>query len=741
MLSLKIKCEQFLCAALLCLSALFATAYGQQKPEQTPTPPPQNPEEEVVRVNTELVQTDVMVFDKQGRFVDNLQREHFSLRIDGKPQPISFFERVTAGTVNEEVQLAAARGRAAATSIKDQAAPKPLDRGRTIFFFVDDLHLEPANVPRMRTMIQRFIDQEMGQNDQVAIASASGQIGFLQQVTDNKAVLRAALARLKPRGFAFRDLERPPMTEYQALNIERYDRDTTDYFVERMLLDFPGMGRDSVVEMVRGRARSILQQTSSVTINTLNTLGSLVRSAAPLTGRKLLFFISDGFFIDDRVSGTQTTLRRIVDAAARGGVVIYTIDARGLSTGMEDASTEVAFDPTGRLARANSGQLAASQEALYTLAADTGGRALLNSNEPSAAVTAAVKETSTYYLLAWRPEGEEQRGGKFRRIEVSLIGRPDLTVRVRRGFFDADATNPKPAKSGKKENSRPTPRSVDGDLRAAIGSLYPLTNLVTSLISNYVDVPAGGPTPRPILTTWVKVQSRELTFTQSGDKSTAALDIAGIVFNHEGKQAASFRDRINITSTSANTATRPDRPIAYNHQTQLTPGLYQVRVAIRDEQSGRTGSATQWIEIPDLTSRQLSMSSVFLGERANEMGENKSETDDLPQAPLSIDRRSSANSRLRFLLYIYNAARETSASSSASPDVALQIQVFRDNQPVLTTPLRKVATDGIADLARIPYAAELSLEGLPAGHYLLKITAIDRIAKTSTTQSVKFEIV
>ena len=54
-----------------------------------------------------------------------------------------------------------------------------------------------------------FIENEMNQNDEAAITSASGQIGFLQQLTDQKAVLRAALARVKYRPYSVRDFERP----------------------------------------------------------------------------------------------------------------------------------------------------------------------------------------------------------------------------------------------------------------------------------------------------------------------------------------------------------------------------------------------------------------------------------------------------------------------------------------------------------------------------------------------------
>jgi hypothetical protein len=105
---------------------------------------------------------------------------------------------------------------------------------------------------------------------------------------------------------------------------------------------------------------------------------------------------------------------------------------------------------------------------------------------------------------------------------------------------------------------------------------------------------------------------------------------------------------------------------------------------------------------------------------------------------LNILRRFARSSRLRFVTFIYNGTH--GASATPPPDLAIQIQLLRDSQPVLTTTLRKIATEGIADLARIPYAAEIPLGNLRAGRYLLKATVIDRIAKTSATQQVNFEI-
>src|SRR6185436_3196315 len=151
--------------------------------QQTNRPDSSDRIDEVIRINTSLVQTEVMVFDRKGRFVADLKPEQFELNLNGTKQPVSFFERVTAGSALEAMQLSAARG-----SVSEQAELRktnvaPTERGRMLFFFLDDVHLSPASLTRAREALQKFVDEQMNPNDQVAIVSTSGQIGFLQQLT------------------------------------------------------------------------------------------------------------------------------------------------------------------------------------------------------------------------------------------------------------------------------------------------------------------------------------------------------------------------------------------------------------------------------------------------------------------------------------------------------------------------------------------------------------------------------
>src|SRR5829696_5390514 len=229
-------CRPRLAAALFAALCLLAPARAQQT--DAPAPPSAKEDEEVVRISTELVQTDVMVFDGSGKFVDGLKPEQFELRVEGRPQQINFFERVKAGAVNEDAQIAAARGGAGGGASPGGAA-LPLDRGRTAVFFVDDLHLSASSSIHIRKTLLRFVEEELGQNDQAAVISASGQVGFLQQLTDNKAVLRAAAGRINTRFYSARDGQAPVMTEVHAAAIERNDTMVQDHFVDHLLRENP----------------------------------------------------------------------------------------------------------------------------------------------------------------------------------------------------------------------------------------------------------------------------------------------------------------------------------------------------------------------------------------------------------------------------------------------------------------------------------------------------------------------
>lgn len=718
-------------------------AHAQEKQNKV------SPEEsvDIIRTRTDLVQTDVMVFDKRGRFVEGLHREDFELRIDGEPKPISFFDRVVAGSYAEETQLAAARGGSSTVKQASAPVPAPLDRGRTVFFFVDDLHMSANNLTSAREVLLHYIEKEMGQNDEAAITSPSGQIGFLQQLTDNRNVLRAATGRLKPRPYLVRDFDRPPMTEYQALAIQRNNRDVIDYFVDEIIKEMPNMPaaaaaqlgnlpRSRAEQQVRDRAQLILQQAAPVTTNTLSALDSLVRFAGKLPGRKLIFLISEGFFLDLHNSDSFERLRHITSAAARNGVVIYSMDVRGLVTGVPDASSDAAVDTSGRLQRISGSERIESQDALNALAKDTGGGTIFNTNALDSGVNKALQETSAYYLLAWRPDTEEQKTDKFRRLEVSIVGRPGLAVRMRSGFFEMGrGATAKPTRTDEQNAAGSSAeKKSESQLKAALAAPFPDRGIPVSLNLTYVNNPDKG----LVLTVALQVRADALSFNTEKDQQTATVKIAGLVYSAEGKLGANFEGTINAHPIGPNGKNSQD--LIYTYPLTVPPGLYQVRVGVSDEKGGKVGSAQDWIEIPDVAAGRLALSSIIVSERKPGLVDRAAsatgrDSQPLDSASFNVDHRFQINSFLRFVVFLYSAPR-----AGVKPDMAIQVQILRNNQPVLTTASRKVSTDGVPDLSRLAYAAEISLEHLPPGLYMLQVTAIDRLAGNTASQRTRFEI-
>ena len=728
-----------LCArgVLLAVMLIPLGARGQEQQPQ-PSPSPRTPADDVVRVNADLVQTDVVVLNKQGRFVDGLKREDFIVAIDGYPQPVQFFERITAGSVNEEAQLSLARGTAAAEGV-DPDTLRPLDRSRLIFFFVDDFHLSVASAKQVRDTLRRFIETDLGQNDLMAVMSATGQIGFLQQLTDEKAVLRAAVERLKPGQPAVYDYQQPRMSEYHALAIAEHDIQVVDFYAAEIRRENPTIPLDQARMMVEARADALLQQAANATARTLFALENAIRPAAVLPGRKVVFFLSDGFYLNKMDSAISGQLRRVANSAARAGAVIYALDTRGLSTDWAQAGDDAPADYGGPLLSASLGAATAAQEPLSMLAAETGGRAFLNSNALGVGVAGALGETERYYLLAWQPDDQAEARGRASRTVISVRGHPEYTVLARRGYFRlAGDTIPRTLQARLQPRSKPgvapvpTPTpATDPDLVAAIVAPYPTSALPVALSLAYQDTPAFG----PVVTAQVQVDSAGIALQRLPGEPAGVVEVAGVVFNADGRQVASFKNRLNLTPPADPQQMQAWRGLISQYNLQLTPGLYQVRAAARDVRAGTLGSAMRWIEIPDLAKGGLALASLQLSERKSLPGAQTGQSQ-VVITP-TVDARLDAKSALRFRTYVYNAAR---AGGTQSPDVVLQLQIFRDNQPVITAPVRPLPTRGATDTARLPYEAELPLDTLAPGRYQLRVTAVDRIAKTTATQQASFEV-
>ena len=578
-----------------CLLLFPALVFSQTKPAE-----PNSDAQDVIKFETSLVQTDVMVFDKKGRFVDGLRPEEFQLKINNTAREISFFEAIrSGGPTNQPEQSNSAVQPNSVNALKSDA------QRRAVIFFVDDLHLAPDSLVRTRKALLDFIERGIGEKDLVAITSPSGQIGFLQQFTADKNALRSAVARLNYRTNTKFDMEKPPMSEFIAMKIRDGDQQAMDYYLQETMkqncyraADQPicSVSPDSAKQLIRQRAQQIVVQSAPSTDDTLRLLEGLMRTAAQVPGRKLVFVISDGFYLNDRKTGAIDRIRKVTDAAGRAGVVIYTLDARGIVSDSIDITNNKPMESGGLLTGASLGEISASQDGLNALAKDTGGQAFRNTNQPmSEWVEKVMDETSSYYLLAWKPDNEEQKRGKFKNIEVSIVGRPDLKVRVRSSYFKSAAL---PLLTTKKKRDKDPTKARDDDMRLVIDAPVTQREIPTEVDLRFNQMPGFG---THVVAT-IAIDENSLTFDLIDGKLAADVDIGGILYDDKGKPINSIVGRLRIFQRSSNTdgsVTQQKRSI-YRFSTLVPGGLYQVRVGVRDLKSSRTGSAMDWITVPKI---------------------------------------------------------------------------------------------------------------------------------------------
>src|SRR5215467_2557474 len=356
-------------------------------------------DEPLLRLETELVQIDVVVADKQGKLARDLKRVDFELFEDGKKQEITHF---AIGTAAQPAKWLAVEKKKPAEKSSADSTPVEIQAGRFIVIAVDDFHLAPENLLVAKRTLQRFINDQMVAGDQVAIATTSGNIGMFQQFTNERDVLERAIKRLNVQNRTVTSsTDVPRISDYQAELIDKGDQDATELAVQEIIRLEPmpspppaaGRGRgglnapnpdggisprERAMLQAQSKARGIVAQNAHYTRATLSNLESVIRNLGALTGRKILVLLSDGFYLGGNSSSQIYDMRRIIDAATRAGVVIYSIDARGLVAVPPGGSASDSFggddiNLPGARERVESRGVQAKLDGLNALASDTGG--------------------------------------------------------------------------------------------------------------------------------------------------------------------------------------------------------------------------------------------------------------------------------------------------------------------------------------------------------------------------------
>jgi VWFA-related protein len=675
-----------------------APAAGQAQPAaqgtQTPT----------FRVQVDYVEVDVLVTDQQGRFVRDLKKEDFQVLEDRKPQAISNFSLVDIPI--EKAERALFSPRAIEPDVKTNAQPF---EGRIYILVLDDLHVQPLHTVMVRTAARRFIEQRLGANDLMAVIHVGAKNEDSQEFTNSKRLLLAAADKFVGKA------ERPA-------TLERYER-----YLSTSGIRQPGDRVDDPIEMKRGfDARSTLEE-----------LQAIAEWFGSVRGRKkTMLFISEGidYDIEDVFNKRDASMiidrtQELIKSASRSNVSIYGIDPRGL-TDLGDQSIELnglAAGDAGDSALADlnnrglQNELRLQHNSLRTLAEETGGFAVINTNGFATAFDRIVQENSSYYVLAYYPPNPK-RDGKYHNIQVR-VSRPGLTVRARRGYASPSG---KPADTGLKPGS---PMTVE--VRDALQSPIPMSGLTMQVFA----APFKGTPPNASVLLGVEMSGQNLRLSQ-GDK----LQLSYFAVDAKGKYRGGSTDTVTLNLRPETRTIVQETGMRAISRLQIPPGRYQLRVAANDVSGGTVGSVLYDLEVPDFAKSPFSMSGLVLtsptASRVPTVRPDPELREILPASPAGT-RVFPRNDEIALFAEVY----ENGAATAHKVDFTT----------TLTTDEGKVVfkTDEVRDSADLEgksggygYVARVPLKDLPTGLYVLKVEARSRLgASPSADRQVQFRIV
>ncbi len=710
---------------VLILGLAFALTVFSQTPRPTP------PDDDVVKISTNLIQIDVTVTDSKGKVVTGLKPEDFEIYENGEKQKItnlSFVSSVKEKTEavknpNDKIPVPVPQAELKAGQIK-----------RTFALVVDDLSLSFVSAYQVRRALKKFVDEQMQDGDLVAIIRTGAGIGALQQFTSDRRQLYAAIEKVvwNPLGRGNIGAFAPIRDNEKIVNEDESEEDkVARENSENAFEDFQG---------------------AYFATGTLGALRFIVTGMKDLPGRKSVILFSDGFKIFQRDEqgfsdgGTVLDfLRQLVDTANRASVVFYTIDARGLQTTNITAEDSVSADPQ-RLQQVLSdrtAELLDTQDGLIYLARQTGGFPVINNNDIGGGVRKILDDQS-YYLIGYQPDSDtfDAKIRRFNKLEVKVKNK-DLKVRYRSGFFNVAERNVA------KTTTNQTPLQ---QIENALTSPFGVNDISLRLNTLFGNDATQGSFVRPLL----HISAQDLKFTDEPDGTKKAVfDVLAVIFGDNGAAIDQIAKSYTLkVKDEMYKKILKDGFVYYFTLPIKKPGAYQFRVAIRDAQAEKVGSASQFIEVPNLKKERLTISGIVL-ENLNEAQWKRFESDtpDIannqlnapvdkpnPMSDTSL-RRFKRGSVLRYGFEIYNAKLDT----SKKPDLMVKIRVFRDGKLILDGKQAPVGFSGQTDLERIKSSGAINLlGGMQSGDYILQIIITDNLAKEKrkiSAQFVQFEVI
>ena len=634
-----------------------------------------------IKVDTQLVVQTVVVKDKDGKPIEGLTEKDFSVTEDNVPQTISVFEfqRLDDAPAPATTPAAAPAATPAATPVRADARYRD---HRLLVLFFDMMTTPPPDQLRAFTAADKFIRDQMKLADLIAIMTfRKGAVTMLQDFTDNRNALRENLAKLM----------------YP-------DDDNSD--------DIGGVfGQDAGEFNLFNTDRQ------------LAALQTAVNMLRPLPEQKSLVYFASGV----RLTGNdnQAQLRATINAAVRANVSFFPVDARGLVAGAPLGDAMRASPGgigvfSGATAMAAISNFQRSQDTLYALAADPGGKAMLDNNDLAAGIVQAEQAITSYYVIGYYSTNSAL-DGKFRRIRITLKETASAKLDYRQGYF-----------AGKTFNKF-TAADKERQLEDALMLGDPITDLTIAMEVNYFQLNRA----EYFVPITVKIPGSELVLARSGGAERTLIDFIGEIKDDYGTTIQNLRDKVDIKLSGETASELSRRPIQYDTGFTLLPGKYIIKFLARDAETGRIGTYQTPFVIPNLMreEKRIPISSVVLSSQHVDMKEAlfnaaKDKNAAAAQAanPLVVDGLKLIPSVTRVFsksrdMYVYLQAYERNATDT-QPMVAFVTFYRGQTKAFETTPIQIV--DGLDPKSKaLPLRFSLSLSKLPAGEYNCQVTILD----------------
>jgi VWFA-related protein len=673
------------------------TAYSQQPPQ-----PAANDGVVKFTSNSQLVIEIVTVKDKSGKPVEGLTAKDFIITEDGKPQTVSFCEYQQLRDTPEPAPEAPVNPDAPKPKvdpvIQSQIAPeRPGDiryKDRRLIGLYFDMSAMPVpDQLRALGAAEKFVKTQMAPADLMAVMNfTGGALKVLQDFTSDRAALLTVI-------------EKMIVGEGQGLGESANDDSSAD--------TGSAFGQDDGEFNIFNTDRQ------------LAALQTAVKMLGNLNEKKSLVYFASGL----RLNGVdnQAQLQATTNAAIRANVALFPVDARGLVAGapLGDATQGSPGGLgmySGTSALAASSNFQKSQDTLYALGADTGGKALLDYNDLGKGIQQAQQAITSYYIVGYYTTNVNL-DGKFRRVKLSLANNLAANVSYRQGYYSG------------KQFAKFTAVDKERQLEDALMLGDPITELTLALEVDYFQLNRA----EYFVPVTVKVPGSELARARKGGAEHTLIDFIGEVKDEYGTTVSNVRDKVNIKLTGETAEQLSKQPVQYDTGFTLLPGAYTIKVLARDDETGRIGTFIAKFTIPNLNKedKRIPISSVVLSSQRIDIHDalftaGKEKAQAFAVNPLIQDGQKLMPSVTRVFsrakdMYVYLQAYERAATTT-QPLVAFvtfyrgQVKAFE------TSPLP--VTEGLDPKSKaVPLRFSLALNQLPPGRYNCQVTVVDPAAQ------------